>query len=326
LTPTEEKILIALADGEWHDAGELAKAAGTDLPGLKQVIPALGRTGLRFERGPAPSYRIEGGLDMFYNHMISKEIFPSAQADLIHLDRYWETDSTNERLLARAATASIHGHCALAEFQTAGRGRQGRQWHAPLGAGLCLSLGWEFAGKQDPDNTLSLVAALALTRALQGCGAQDIALKWPNDVQWRGRKLAGILVERRWRTQGGCDAVIGIGLNTGFPAWFSKAAEAGWADLRSVLGRPVSRNALAGAVLSHLCMVLREYAESGFAPFRPEWRQLDALLGQAVTVHTAAGTVQGRAAGIDERGALLVETGGVRQVFHSAEVSVRLSA
>jgi BirA family biotin operon repressor/biotin-[acetyl-CoA-carboxylase] ligase len=325
LTPTEEKILLALADGAWHSGTDLAHAAGADVARIEQEISALGRTGLRVDRGSAQTYRINGGLDLFYKHMMLKELSPRAQAGVARLDVYWETDSTNERLLAQAAATSIHGHCVLAEFQTAGRGRQGRHWHAPLGSGLCLSLGWRLADSRGPDNALSLAVALGLTRALQRLGARDLALKWPNDVYWQDRKLAGILVERRWRAGGG-DAVIGIGLNTAFPAWFSQAEQARWIDLRTVLGRPVSRNALAAAVLEDLCAVLREYAQAGFAPLLEEWCALDGLSGRAVTVLTAAGTVQGRATGINDSGALLVEVEGIQHVFHSAEVSVRLSA
>ena len=326
MTKIEEQIITALANGEWHSTAGLAQSLVVDAQTLAQALHGLARFGLRLDAGLGASHRLNGGLELYNSYLIYKELLEHARKHITQLEIHWETDSTNERLLAQSVTENIHGHARLAEFQTAGRGRHGHPWTASFGCGLCLSLGWRFQQGMAADNSLSLAVALALTRALRRFGAEDVTLKWPNDVLWQDRKLAGILVERRWRADRVCDTVIGLGLNLKFPVHFTQALEAGWADLRHVLGRAVSRNAVAAAVLNELCAVLSEYAHAGFAPFVDEWRRHDGLRGRAVTVQTSAGSIGGTAAGISEEGAFLVDVGEERREFYSADVSVRIRA
>ena len=106
-----------------------------------------------------------------------------------------EAASTNTLLLERAAKGARSGEALAAEWQTHGRGRLGRLWHAaPCGA-LTFSLVWRFARGSAALAGLSLAAGLALVRALTKLGVSDVRVKWPNDLVWHGRKLAGILIE-----------------------------------------------------------------------------------------------------------------------------------
>lgn len=111
---------------------------------------------------------------------IEAELTPLARQLLGRLDIYREIDSTNQVLLDRIAEGSIHGHVCLAEFQTAGRGRRGNRWIMPLGAGICMSLGWRFETPSSSPTRLSLVTGIGIMRTLQGFGIQGAGIKWPD--------------------------------------------------------------------------------------------------------------------------------------------------
>lgn len=140
-----------------------------------------------------------------------------------------EVDSTNEYLKRLAFGGARSGTACLAEWQTCGRGRRGREWVSPFGANVYLSLLWRFSEGTAALGALSLAAAVAVKRALDELAAGGVELKWPNDVQWHGRKLAGILLELGGEADGPCYVVAGVGINVAMPE--SRAADIGqpWA-------------------------------------------------------------------------------------------------
>ena len=208
------------------------------------------------------------------------------------------TDSTNERARALAERGAPHGTLVTADQQTAGRGRQGRTWIAPPGGGLLMSLVLRTYGE-----ALPLAAGVAVCEALP----LEARVKWPNDVWVAGRKIAGILVEGRplegW-------AVVGIGVNVSterFPAELAEAAT----SLR-LEGSGIGKEEVLGRLLTSI----ERWLERPTPEVLAAWRVLDALRGE--TVHWRGGS--GRVAGIDERGALLVDTATGRVTLAAGEV------
>ena len=196
------------------------------------------------------------------------------------------TDSTNERAKQLATVGAPHGTLITADEQTAGRGRQGRVWTAPPRSAVLMSV-----VLRELDERLPLAAAVAIAGALP----VEAAIKWPNDVWIQGRKVAGILVEGR--PQEGW-AVLGVGLNVStedFPAELAETAT----SLRLV-GIEVDTEAVLAGVLRSLDAWL------GAPPARilDAWRERDALKGERVRWTGGEGV----AAGIDDSGALRVET------------------
>jgi BirA family biotin operon repressor/biotin-[acetyl-CoA-carboxylase] ligase len=196
---------------------------------------------------------------------------------------HWRrTDSTNERARELAAGGAAHGTLVTASEQTAGRGRQGREWVAPTGSAVLVSV-----VLRSLHETLPLAAAVAVCDALP----VEAAIKWPNDVQVSGLKLAGILVEGR--PQEGW-AVLGIGLNV-------RAAPPGErATSLSAEGVEASVEEVLGDVVAALDRRLDQDGDSILAA----WRERDSLHGQSVRWRDGSGV----AAGIDDSGALLVQT------------------
>jgi len=235
------------------------------------------------------------------------------------------TASTNADLMAAAARLPS-GRVLVAELQTAGRGRRGRAWHAPLGGSLAFSLLWKFAGGAASLSGLSLAVGLAVARALDRCGAVGVMLKWPNDLLVRRdagwAKLGGILIEIAGPSSGPVHAVIGIGLNLRLGSGAALIDQRA-ADL-DLLGLAVSRNHLLALVLEDLALVLRSFAADGLAPFVAQWNLRHAFAGQRVAMSAeGAMLIEGIALGVDPDGALLLETpNGPRRVT-SGELSLR---
>lgn len=212
---------------------------------------------------------------------------------------HWRlTDSTNERAKGLAAGGAPHGTLVTADEQSAGRGRQGRVWTAPPRSAVLMSL-----VVRDPGEILPLVAAVAICDALP----VECAIKWPNDVWIDHRKLAGILVEGR--PQQGW-AVVGVGLNvatTEFPEGLRESAT----SLRLV-GVDTDPDAVLDAVL----VSLDRWLHAPQATVLEAWSERDALLTERVRWATGEGT----AAGIDDSGALLVDTEEGRITLEAGEI------
>ena len=227
--------------------------------------------------------------------------------------------STNTWLLERAGELSS-AHVCLAEHHLAGRGRLGRTWVDGPGQDLCLSVLWRFSTGKHGAQGLSLAVGVAAVRALRTMGADALGLKWPNDVVWRDRKLAGILIEglaseRVWT------AVIGVGLNV--REGRDSSFEGSIACLDAVVGAPASRNDAAARLISEIWAECRRFEGQGVGPALDEWAALDVMKGRAVTVVAPAGEIHGIARGADPSGELLVEVDGRMERFVSAEVSLR---
>ena len=205
------------------------------------------------------------------------------------------TDSTNERAKELAEAGAPHGTLVTADEQTAGRGRQGREWLAPPRSAMLMSL-----VLREFDPLLPLRAAVAVAETV---GSEEI--KWPNDVWLGGRKVAGILVEGR-AAEGW--AVLGVGVNVG-PVEFPP-------DLSAV---PLDDGRSVDEVLAALLDSLAVWLD-GPDPL-PGLRRRDVLLGQ--TIGWVGGT-GGVAAGIDDSGALLVDTDDGQVALQAGEVHLIL--
>ncbi|HEX2140449.1 MAG TPA: biotin--[acetyl-CoA-carboxylase] ligase [Woeseiaceae bacterium] len=235
------------------------------------------------------------------------------------LEVFAELGSTNSYLLQEAAPPPGRFRVAIAESQTEGRGRLGRRWISPPRSGLCLSLSCKFV--QAPPNLPSLTLAIgaAVAAALRTMGADDVALKWPNDIVVCGGKLGGILTEVRPEVGGGQTVVIGLGLNVDLPEAMREAPGERWAsrivDLKQCVASLPSLPVLAAGILQCLLAAVTRFERDGFEAFYAAWQDCDWLKGKGVSIPQAEEEVRGVASGIDSGGALLVETArGTRRI------------
>lgn len=230
-------------------------------------------------------------------------------------------DSTQTRARERVLAGLRVPAAVLADAQSAGRGRSGRNWQSPPGAAVYLTLVWPSARPLAAQSGLSLVAGLAV----HACLAQwQVAaqLKWPNDVWVDGRKLGGILVEGLPHGPGST-LLIGIGLNLALPPAAGVDIDQPWVDLAQLLDPPPPRNALIGGLLQQLDCHLRRFEQCGLADFHEEWIAADALAGRAIRWSGPGGTETGQAIGIDDLGRLRVIQDGQVRVIGAGEVRIR---
>ncbi|MYM34271.1 biotin--[acetyl-CoA-carboxylase] ligase [Duganella sp. FT94W] len=244
----------------------------------------------------------------------------ATSATHVAIETVAETGSTNADLMARLG--GLRGPLLrIADNQTAGRGRAGRSWLSQPGAALMFSLAWPFKGPLHKMTGLPMAVGVALAETIVSLGV-PVQIKWPNDLLRDGAKLAGILVETQ-NTGNAIWAVIGCGINLVMPD-----------ELEARIGRDVAsapwlaqmdRNQLMAALLSRLAAVLAEFDDTGFAPFAERWNALHAWHGKEVVLLDQGAVVrQGRAAGVDDIGRLLLDTSAGRVEILSGDVSLRL--
>lgn len=242
-------------------------------------------------------------------------------APLLNVVVHDSVGSTNDVVRQRGQGRSLHGAVVLAEEQTQGRGRRGRTWHSPAGANLYCSLGWRFERPLQTLSGLSLAIGAMIAETVEADYGAKLALKWPNDLFYEGRKLGGILVEMVGEDSGRQRVIMGIGLNVDMPIGEGDAINRPWTDLRAAIGRPIDRNELAGRLLSQLAEGLTQVDRYGMGEWLQRWRQWDYLKGRSVVVEGVP-PVTGIAAGIDDDGALLVDTASGRSVLAGGEASL----
>ena len=238
----------------------------------------------------------------------------------IHLEVYDRIDSTNTHAKELAQSGVSKITAIVADCQMAGRGRMGRSFFSPSGCGLYLSVLFRASLPRERFPLITPFAAVAAAAAIERlCGA-PVGIKWVNDLQMNGKKIAGILTETQLSTDSGSDTVVlGIGVNVCRTEWPEELLPIA-CSIEEACGVPLSRNVLAAALINAFSPLF-----CGELPdFMPEYRARSVLLGQQVTVYQGATQFGGTACMIDDDGALIVAlSDGVRCTVRAGEVSVR---
>lgn len=315
-------VLRLLASGAAISGPELARRLGISRAAVWKQIEALRRAGL--EIGPRTrGYRLGRPLDLLDVARVRGSLPAPLRRRVGSIENHWRLDSTSSELARRVAELRDLSF-VFADWQDAGRGRRGRQWLSPPARNLQFSCLKRFAGGYAALSGLSLAVGLAAARALEDCGIDGVALKWPNDLVHGDAKLGGILVELGGEFMGPCHAIIGIGINVDLPVAMRRSLGRACADLGGLLeGAPPSRNALAAALIARLVEALDAFDASGFSACAAAWAERDALAGRRVRIDDPRGGFEGIAAGVDLRGALQVRTAAGVRAIDSGEVSVR---
>jgi BirA family transcriptional regulator, biotin operon repressor / biotin---[acetyl-CoA-carboxylase] ligase len=321
-------IIRLLADGRCHSGEAIAARLGVSRAAVWKALRKAGEDlGLDIVAVRGRGYRLPTPLELLDAERILAALSAEAQRRIARLEIHDAIDSTNTRLMREAADGAPSGTLCLAERQTAGRGRLGRSWVSPFGANLYLSVLWRFPFGPAGMGGLSLAAGAAVAGALRAAGARDIGLKWPNDVLWQRRKLAGLLLEVAGEAHGPAHVVVGVGVNTHLEPEQGAAIDRPWVDLDQVLGcGAYSRNALAAGVTEALVQAMDRFAREGLAPFLADWERYDLYRGEEVEVHWGQQRVHGTHLGLDANGALRLDTESGIETFQAGEVSLRPAA
>ena len=259
--------------------------------------------------------------DGIYNETtIADQIHTKWAGKTVHFAR--ETDSTNLWIKRLAKEGASEGTLALAEFQSAGRGRLGRSWEVPEGTSVMMSilLRPKFEPQYAP--TLTLVMGMAVAKAVKNLGF-DVSIKWPNDVVVSHKKICGILTEMGVR-DGKIDyAVIGVGINVNIKEFPEEMADKA-TSLYLESGKEFDRSQIPGLVMEAFEEYYEKFAATcDLSGLKEEYESILANYNQSVRV-LAKEPYEGVARGITDGGELLVEkTDGTIATVSAGEVSVR---
>ena len=324
--PLPERLFGELADGAFHSGEDLAKTLKVSRSAVWKAAGTLRELGAALEAVRNRGYRLGQETEPLQAQKIRRALPGEIRERVRELATVWSTDSTNTTLLRRPNPKAGECEVLLAEHQSAGRGRRGRSWVAPLGGAICLSLSWTFGEAPEELGALGLVIGVCARRALQRLGVKDLRLKWPNDLLLHERKLAGVLIELRAESAGPACVVIGIGVNVALGSQaLQQIARLGIraTDLTSAGLKGSARNRIAAALIAECVQGLLTFEREQLKPFISEWGEADALSGKPVSVAGAQGDSLGIARGIDLHGALLIETHAGVQRFIAGDVTVR---
>ena len=327
-TAAHSRLLELMADSHFHSGAELAECVNISRSGVWKQIHSLQNLGIEIDAVTGKGYRLVKPLERLDKALIHAYLSPLSYRHLSQLGIQSEVDSTNDDLMRQVAQQAPSGTVSLAEYQSAGKGRVGRQWISPFGRNVHLSLLWRFQGSPEVVSGLSLATGVAVIKALQVMGVEGAEVKWPNDILWQDRKLAGILVEVSGDSLGPCAVVIGVGVNLYMPSAQATDIDQPWVDVHSIVdGQACSRNRMVAEILNQLLPMMMDFEQTGLQPFLDEWRALDSMQGRRVMVSVGRNSrFSGVAAGISDDGRLLVQDAdGVEHAFVSGEVSLRLA-
>lgn len=320
--PLTFPVLRLLADGEFHSGEEIAQELGVSRASVSNALKDMDQAGISLYKVRGRGYCLPDPPGWLEAEAIYAAL--GERAGLFNMDVLDSVDSTNSLLLRKAALGAPGGSCVVAEMQTAGRGRRGRQWQASLGGSLTFSLLWRFSQGAAFLSGLSLAVGVALMRALRDVGLSGAELKWPNDVLHGYRKLAGILIELQGDMLGPSAAVIGVGLNVRLSGQAIDRIDQAVVDLHTLTGASPDRNRLLALLLGRLADVLQQFEAEGFAPLREEWAGYHAYHGKPVRLMMPAGHHrEGTVLDVADDGALVVQSGDDVQRFTSGELSLR---
>jgi BirA family biotin operon repressor/biotin-[acetyl-CoA-carboxylase] ligase len=319
------RLIELLADGSFHSGQSLGRKLGISRAAVWKHIQGLSDLGLDVHAVRGQGYRLSERFKPLDPGAVRSQISTDIEVRVGSLDIFQEIDSTSDYLKRSAldGKSGAVGVC-MAEWQRVGRGRRGRRWISPYGANLYLSIATQLGERTLASGGVSLAIAIAIAGSLQACGVEGTGLKWPNDIFYRGRKLAGILLDVMGESGGPYRMIVGVGVNCRMSAGAARGIDQPWTDL-SQAGVDVDRNRLAGMIIENVVRTLDLFNERGLPAFLQEWERLDLVSGRTVELHhEREPMIKGVARGIDERGALLIEHNGVTRSYTAGEVSIRL--
>lgn len=309
------KLIDILSDGEFHSGEQLGETLGMSRAAINKHIQTLKSWGLEVYTVTGKGYSFPAPLQLLNEEAILGQL---SQPDVAVIP---VIDSTNQYLLERMDSLPSGAVC-VAEYQQAGRGRRGRHWFSPFGANLYMSMYWRLEQGPAAAMGLSLVIGIVMAETLQSLGAEDVRVKWPNDIYLHDRKLAGILVELTGKTGDAAQLVMGAGINLAMRNADAAQINQGWINLQEA-GVTLDRNDLAATLINRLREALPVFEQEGLAPFVARWAGLDNFINRPVRLLMGEREVHGIARGIDNQGGLLLEQEGDIKSWMGGEISLR---
>ncbi|MCK9431235.1 MAG: biotin--[acetyl-CoA-carboxylase] ligase [Candidatus Omnitrophica bacterium] len=309
----KEKILGYLKkEHEYLSGDEIASRLGISRQGLWKHIQDLKDSGYDIVAVPHLGYRLLSSPDRLFALEITHGLNTKFIAKKIHYFDYLA--STMDLAMQLGMQSAVNGTLVLAESQTKGRGRLGRNWFSPKYKGIYLSLILRPKIPPSVSPVLTLLSAVSICEAVKKVGGLDAQIKWPNDIFINNKKIAGILTELNAEVDKVNFVVIGIGLNVNND---KSALIAQATSLKEQLGQPISRVGLLQELLRRIENNYSLFEDRGAKAIIDKCRSFSLTLGRRVKIYCQDKHIEGAAVDIDQDGALLIrkDSGLVQKVF-----------
>ena len=313
---------LRLAQGNWISGEALSRQLQVSRTAVWKHIRAMKTEGYCIDSSTRKGYLLREIPDLLRPQELREGLktLYIGQGEIRYFD---QTDSTNLRAKAMAADGAPEGTLVIAEEQTQGRGRRGRNWFSPPGAGIYLSLIIRPAILPQEAPRFALLTAAAVAAAVRETTMVETRIKWPNDILSGGRKLGGILTEISMDMDKVEYMIIGMGINVNldWEAFPPDLRELG-TSIKMELGRSLPRIPLAKRIIEQFEETYEEYQHQGFSSIRKRWQAFTDMIGRTVAVDTMGRRFTGEVMDFDEDGYLVVREhdGGPVRIF-SGDVS-----
>lgn len=303
---------------DWISGDHMGQQLGISRAAVWKLITLLKNYGIKIDSHKAKGYRMTSPLYLLEEEKIREAL--TINQENLHFELFESMPSTNDYLMQKSTFDSNPTVCAC-ELQEMGKGRLGRTWQSPFGQNIYLSYLWTFQQDFSALMGLSLVVGISVLKALEGIGLKDLKIKWPNDVYCHAKKIAGVLIEIRAESNSATRVVIGTGLNVNMLE--AEEINQNWTSCQAELGNPVDRNELISLYLNELTTSLAKFEKEGLTVFMDEWDQFDFLKGQQIVLENQKQLYHGQVMGINESGALLLNTGETVRPFNAGDTSIQ---
>lgn len=311
-----KQLLGILADNQFHSGEEIGQQLKISRAAVWKSVRALKKIGFIIEGISRRGYRLLETISFLSVDILKKQSSLSSRFKTIEV--FDEIDSTNTYLIQRIYEYSKIPRICMAEQQTFGRGRRQRSWHSPFAQNIYLSILWRLENHSEL-TSFSLVVCLAIISVLEKIiPSTELKLKWPNDIYFQGKKLAGVLIETHTEVNDQAHVVIGIGLNVNMQKASKKMIDQAWTSLKQILQNNVERNYLTAKIIDACVHYFEIYQQQGFAYFKNQWNRYDFCHNKLLRIHCQGVELEGVAKGVDNQGRLQIATAAAKNVHIQA--------
>ncbi|KMK76413.1 biotin--[acetyl-CoA-carboxylase] ligase [Alkalihalobacillus pseudalcaliphilus] len=320
----KEKLvrLLVEANGQFLSGEKISEQLNCSRTAVWKHIESLRQDGYELESAPRKGYRFISQPDQIKAHDIKIHLHTDNIGQTIH---YYEQITTTQKAAMKLAQEGAgDGELVISNHQTEGKGRLGRVWETEQQKAITMSL--ILKPKIHPTKVpqLTLLAAVAVSRALQQATKLPVTIKWPNDLLINGKKLVGILTEMQAEPERVSTVIVGIGINVNQSYEdFHRELQEKATSLLIASDQSFKRSEIVAAVLNEFERLYDQYLSEGFAPIKALWEDNAESIGKQIIAHTAQGSYTGYAKGITDDGVLeLVEANGQIRHIYSADIEI----
>ncbi len=317
------ELVKLLNSNDFHDGNELGKKLGITRSAVWKGIKKLKTYGIDIKSVKGKGYCLPEDLVLYEKELILDKLNLNKKfLSLIDLKIFESVTSTNDYL----KTINFQNKIVIcvAEEQTKGRGRFARYWHSPFGQNIYFSIGFDFMKDISSLMGVSLVVGLAVLNAIKKYGiAENFFIKWPNDILWDNKKIAGILIDANAEINGNCKLIIGVGLNLNMITVTDRSDPKPRISLKEIIGYAIDKNKMVALLIDSIFSFVKKFETEGLSAFIEQWDKHDYLCEKAITVGIGNTEEEGICKGIDQQGRLVLQlSNGICKAFASGDATI----